>query len=351
VSPPRPWGKKSRCLSQVPVAETTAEAKASGTLLRRVEIFAFWLVIAPLVARLPSKLAYRAACWRGDWIFRHRPEEAAVITHNLHKFFGETLSPAEAERMTREFLRLSSCEVIDIMSLGSRVRPLRKLVEIRGLEHLEAAIAGGKGAILCSAHLGSYESAFSMVHANGFPVTDIGQWWWNYLPGVSSASQRFWNYVHTRRIQRYRQRPNIEPWSGGIMSAMQALTALRHNEVVTITIDAAPWKNQARTVKVPFLGREAALLPGVVTLARSARAPILMTFVYRSEDYRHQVVEISPPLSMEGEPATVLGRCAAAMEAAISTNYAHWSIWAAVDGLSAIGLIPAESSSENVAVG
>lgn len=333
------------------MAEITAEAKASGTLLRRLEIFAFWLVAAPLVARLPSKLAYRAACWRGDWVFRHRPEESALITHNLRQFFEETLSPAEAARMTREFLRASSCEVIDIMSMRSRVRPLRKLVEIRGREHLEAAIAGGKGAILCSAHFGSYESAFSLIHANGFPVTDIGQWWWNYIPGVPAASRRFWDYVYTRRILHYRQRPNIEPWSGGIMSAMQAVAALRHNEVVTITADGAPTKsNQARTVKVPFLGREAALLPGVITLARSAGAPILMTFVYRSEDYRHQVVEISPPLSMEGEPATVLRRCAAAMEAAISTNYAHWNIWAATDGLSKIGLIPEASSSESVAV-
>jgi hypothetical protein len=86
-------------------------------------------------------------------------------------------------------------------------------------------------------------------------------------------------------------------------------------------------------------------------MARLSGAPVLMMFACRSEDYRHQVVEISPPLSMEGEPEAAFRRCVAAMEAAIRTNPALWHFWNATDVLTNIGLIPAESSSaENVAV-
>jgi lauroyl/myristoyl acyltransferase len=58
------------------------------------------------------------------------------------------------------------------MLLRCRTQSLRKLVEIRGREHLDAALATGKGAILCSAHFGSYNNAFSLLHkvdAGGTP--------------------------------------------------------------------------------------------------------------------------------------------------------------------------------------
>jgi KDO2-lipid IV(A) lauroyltransferase len=338
------------------MAELAPEAKISRTLLgrltlvRRLEILIFWLVIAPLVACLPSKLAYGAACRRGDWIFRHWPEESDVITNNLRQILGETLSLAEPERVTREVIRAGSCEIIDIMRLRGRARPLKKLVEIRGREHLEAAIAQGKGAMLCTAHFCSYDSAFSLIHASGFPVTAIAHWWWDYVPDTSLFTRRFWDFAHRRRIMRYRQGPNIEPWSDP-MSAMRAVGALRRNEVVTICSDAFPVENdKSRTVRVPFLGHEATFLPGVISLARLSGAPILMMFAYRSEDYRHQVVEISPPLSVEGEPEVAFLRCVAAMEAAIRMSPALWHFWNATDVLTNIGLIPAASSAENVGV-
>ena len=122
---------------------------------------------------------------------------------------------------------------------------------------------------------------------------------------------------------------------------MQAAAALRANEVVTICSDAAPLDaDRTRTVEVPFLGRQARLLPGVVTLARLTGAPVLMVFVHRSADYRHQVLEISPPVPMDGETATAFGRCVAAMDAAIRTRPAHWVFWFETDDLAGLGLLP-----------
>ena len=107
---------------------------------------------------------------------------------------------------------------------------------------------------------------------------------------------------------------------------------------------------QPHAVKVPFLGREAGILPGVVRLAWSSGAPVLMVSAYRSADYRHQVVEISPPLSMEGELPEALGRCAAAMEATIRTNPALWGDWSDPGALATLGLIPAATSPQSAVV-
>ena len=317
------------------------ETAPAGSLLRRVESLAYWVVVAPLVAFLPANLAYRVACWRGDWTFRYWPEKRHRMAHDLRQVLGDELNPEEAERLARDLFRFRSCEVIDVMRLRLRARSLGRLVEIRGREHLEAALAQGKGAILCTAHFGSHLSVFSLLHTSGFPLTTIGRWNWKYETGVSSAERRFWDLVHARRVLRHRQRPNIEPWPGRVQVAVQAAAALRDNEMVTICSDAAPLhSDRTRAVVVPFLGRQARLLPGVVTLAQLTGAPVLMAFVQRSGDYRHQVLEISPPVPMDGGTATAFGRCVAAIDAAIRTSPAHWSCWFETDVLARLELLP-----------
>jgi len=320
-------------------------------LLRNAESVAYWLVVAPLASRLPASLAYRVACWRGDWGFRYRAGQRSEIVRNLRQVLGDELSPEEAERLAREFFRLRSCEVIDVMLLRGRARSLGKLVEIRGREHLDAALAGGKGAILCSAHFGSYNSAFSLLHASGFLLTSTGRSLSNQMPGMSSAERRLWEFLYIRRLQRHRQRPGIELQPGRVQVAVQVAVALRANEVVTFSSDAPPLDaDRARAVEVTLLGRQARLLPGVVTLAQLTGAPVLMVFMHRLADYRHQVLEISAPVPVEGDPATAFGRCVAAMDAAIRTEPAHWVYWANTDDLASLGLLPAAPSAGTAAV-
>jgi KDO2-lipid IV(A) lauroyltransferase len=309
-------------------------------LLRSVEGVAYWAAAAPAVACLPAALGYRIACWRGDWEFRHRHRKRAELALNLRQLLGDEVSPDAAQRLTRDWFRFASCTAIDVMRLRYRARPLRQLVEIRGREHLDAALADGKGAILCSAHFGSFDSAFSLLGASGFPVTTIGRWQHNYTAGLSTAERRFWDLVYARRLRRHRHRPNIEPWPGRIGVAAQAAAILRANEVVTVAIDAPPLDSDlARTVDVPFLGGRTGFLPGAVTLAQATGAPLLMGFMYRTADYRHQVLEISAPVPVEGDTATAFARCAAEVSAAIRRSPAHWTYWASSADLARVGLI------------
>ena len=310
-------------------------------LVRIAERVAYWTVTAPVLAFLPAALGYRVACWRGDWLFRTEPAKRTDLTSNLRLLLGDELSGDAAQAAVRDWFRLASCEALDVRRLRSNGKPLRRLVQIRGREHLEAALAGGKGALLCSAHFGSFDSGFSMLGASGFKVTTIGRWQHKYTVGLSGAERRFWNLVYTRPLERLRYRPNIEPWAGRVEVAAKAAAALRANEVVTISIDVPPLAgDRARAVEVPFLGGRATLLPGVVTLAKLTGAPVLMCFLYRSADYRHQVLQISEPVPVDGEAATAFGRCAAEVSAAVRSNPAHWQYLASTADLADLGLIP-----------
>jgi phosphatidylinositol dimannoside acyltransferase len=309
-------------------------------LLLRVEEAAYWVAAAPVLARLPAALGYRIACWRGNWRFRCHAVRRTEMARNLRLVLGNELSPVAAQQVTRDWFRIVACGAVDLKRLRHGARPLRRLVEIHGREHLEAALAAGKGAILCTGHFGSHDSGFSVLHASGFPVTTIGRTWYTHQAGMSSAERRFWLFFF-RPLRRHRQRPNIEPWPGRFEVAALAAAALRANEVVTIAIDAPPLEGErARAVEVPFLGRRAGLLPGAAVLAQVTGAPLLMGFVYRAADYRHQVVEISAPVPVEGDTATAFGRCAAEVSAAIQRSPAHWEYWALAGHLADLGLIP-----------
>ena len=311
-------------------------------LLRTVERAAYLVAVAPAVGRLPADLSYRMACWRGDWRFRCQAGKRTETARNLGQVLGDELGPAAAQQVTREWFRLGACGMVDMMRLRRGARPLRRLVEIRGREHLEAALGPGNGAILCTCHLHSHDNGFSVLHASGIPVTSIGRRWYKYDAGLSSAERRLWA-LYARPVERHRARPDIEPWPGRPQVAAQAVAALRANEVVTITIDAPPLEgDRPRAVEVPFLGRRAHLLPGAVTLAQLTGAPLLMGFLYRAADYRHQVLEISAPVPVDRDTGTAFERCAAEVSAAIRRNPANWAFWSETGNLVAMGLIPPE---------
>jgi len=326
------------------VAEAGAKA---GLWLRRAEGFAYWSVIAPVAACLPGRLAYRAATLRGDlnhWLWPHKRSE---IVRDLRQVLGDEVSQEEAERLARDLFRYRSCEIMDLMRARGSARSLRKLVEIQGIEHLEAALAGGKGAILCTGHFGSHQNGFSVLNASGYPVTTIGRWDWKYDTTVSPAERRFWTLAFYRRVVRHRRRPHLEPWPGRFQVAVQAAAALRENEFVTICSDAGPLAaDQPRSLELPFLGQKARMLPGVVSIAKLTGAPVLMVFIHRSADYRHQTLEISPPVSMQGDTETAFERVVAAIDAAIQRNPASWNLWFENDVLARLGLVPATPPAE-----
>jgi lauroyl/myristoyl acyltransferase len=157
----------------------------------------------------------------------------------------------------------------------------------------------------------------------------------------SAIVQRMWGFVYGRRVDRHRHRPNIAPWPGRWQVAVQAANVLRANEVVTICCDPPPLaEEQPRAIEVPFLGGKGRFVPGVVMLAQATSAPVLVISIRRLPDYRHQVVEISPPVPMDGETTVAFERCAAAVEAVIRAHPAEWDIWYNLEDLVRMGLVP-----------
>jgi lauroyl/myristoyl acyltransferase len=320
-------------------------ARRVASVLCLLEDALYRLIVVPLVAFSPAPLAYGVARWRGHWRYHIDTELRERIMRNLEDVLGEQLSPAARASVTHDFFRRRSCESVDVKRLAGKGRALLRLVEIHGLEHLEAAMAAGKGVMVCSAHFGQFNGAYSLLGVCGFPVTSVGNWPSTDDPGMSKARHIASRLLFEQFLARHRRRPSIEPGKAGPLGAIQIMEVLRANEVVCIPVDAPIMDpgDRTRAVQVDFLGRQARLLPGSAVVAQRAGAPVLVAVMRRSADCRHQVLDISPLVSAHGDDATVLfKRCVAAVEAPIRQHLAHWDFWEFRQCLINLGLVAGE---------
>ncbi|MGB8343330.1 MAG: lysophospholipid acyltransferase family protein [Ktedonobacteraceae bacterium] len=302
------------------------------------------LIIQSLAAFLPTPLAYGLARLYGDWRYQRDRARREMIARNLGEGLCEQLSEVERVSIVRDFFRLRYCEAVDMLRLAGNRQAFTRLVEIRGQEYLDAALAEGKGAVLCGAHFGSYYASASPLLASGIPVTIFG-----LFPAITeepapSTVWFAWQRGMAHHTDNYSYRPAIQARQAH--AALRIANRLRANEVIAMNIDLpAKTATSQRTVSTTLLGKQTEMPSGCVTIAHLTDAPILMYFLHRSADWRHQVLEILPPIAMADDMAITFGRCIAAVEAAILRNPAHWIYWDQPDMLTNLGLLSSTISS------
>ena len=309
-------------------------------MIYRLEDLLYRLFIVPLIAFLPAPFAYAVACRRADWCYRLNVSTREQLMRNLEGVLGDQLSQAEQAQVARDYFRRRSCEAIDVMRLAGKGRALARLIEIRGLENIEAARAAGKGAIICSTHFGSFNSCFSLIGACGFPITVVGDWRSTYDASMSPLQRLLWRFLQEKRVARHRHRSNIEPAKDRFGAAMHMAEILHSNELIAMAIETPlPAEDRARAVPVDFLGHQMLLLPGSVSVAQLTGSPVLMLVVRRLADWRHQILEISAPVPLDGDTATAFKRCVAMVEAPIRQHLAYWDYWQNPRMLFELGLL------------
>jgi len=264
------------------------------------------------------------------------------IVRCLELVFGDQLTSEERNRAARDFYRTESCQKIDAMRLLGNGHALLKLVEIRGLEHLKSALADGKGVILCSGHLGSPKSAFSVIGALGFPVTLVARWSYDPKGNQGSIRRLIYRLDNGNPITCHLHQPSIDRGSN-IFAASQAAMVVRRNEVLGILIDGGVIKEDTSSpISVDFLNGKALLVPGPVTIAQLTGASLLVMVMRRSPDWRHQVLEISP-VQVDSDNTSTFRRCLAVVEAAIRRYPGQWRGWSLAE-LAILGLVSPEKN-------
>jgi KDO2-lipid IV(A) lauroyltransferase len=154
-------------------------------------------------------------------------------------------------------------------------------INLIGLEHLDAALKGGRGAVLVTGHFGSWELMGCVLVRLGYPV--------KFVVGVqrNRLVQALMN-----RLRRTSGIGIIEP-----TSIMEAVRHIRSNGFIAMLSDQDAGK---RGVFVDFLGAPASAPKGAARLALATGAPVIPGFIVRSGGLHHTVY-IDRPLYAAGE--------------------------------------------------
>jgi Kdo2-lipid IVA lauroyltransferase/acyltransferase len=188
----------------------------------------------------------------------------------------------EREHLLREHFRSLGIGMFETaMSWWSSDERIRKLTRFEGLEHLEAALARGRGAILLSAHFTTLEiGARSLCARVAASVM--------YRPTSNIVLERFLMRLRGKQAKRAIPRDDVRT----------LISALKANEPVWYAPDQSYRKKGAEMV--PFFNIPAATNTATSRLARMTGAAVLPYFPERLPGARGYRMVIQPML--EGFP-------------------------------------------------
>ena len=242
----------------------------------------YWLTWAGLgLLRLIAFLPYSAIVWLGrglGTVLRHLPISFAHTARRNIELCLPELSPEERAHLLKEHFASLGIAVLEIPhAWWTPPERLAKLVRLEGAEHLDAALAGGRGAIVLTAHFTSMEMA-------GRALVTVAPAGFLYRPPK--------NEVIAYAFERFRV-----GWGGrGIPrdDIRAFIAALKNNECVWYAPDQAYRKKGAEMV--PLFGIPAASNTLTSRLARMTGAPVLPYFFHRLPGTQGYVGVIHPPL-------------------------------------------------------
>ncbi|MFM1911572.1 MAG: hypothetical protein RJB18_963 [Pseudomonadota bacterium] len=146
-----------------------------------------------------------------------------------------------------------------------------------GWEHVESALAKGKGIIFLTPHLGCFEIT-SLYYGQFQPITVL------FRPPRQSWLMPM--------INQGRQRGNVSLAPANAQGVKLLLQALKRGEAIGILPDQAPHEGEGEWV--PFFGRPAYTMTLASKLAEKSGAQVLMAFGERLENGRGYHIHIKP---------------------------------------------------------
>lgn len=243
--------------------------RGKSPLRRAVEQFCVhWVValLAVLVRCLPLRALRRLATVVAWVVGLCSVRRQRMMERNLQAVFGKRLSSSQRRRIRWQSM-VNICKTMaELLKLPQLSEAdLRREVSIEGLEHLDAALAQGRGAILVTAHFGNWEYAGAYLSTLGYPVSVVAR------DANDPLVRDLINKARFSKGVRVLQRSDVS----------QMMRALKANECVAILPD----QHAARgAVRVRFLGLPADSPAGPALLALRTGAPIVPSFAYRQSD-------------------------------------------------------------------
>jgi len=267
-----------------------------------------WLTA--LVSSVPLWLGYTVADLLTEVHFRLFPSRRHAALVNLAVILPRS-TRGERVRIVRAMMRSYNRMMFEFFRLPHLGRDeLLHAVQVEGREHLEAAVARGRGVLITSTHIGNWELA-AVVLAH-----------WGYrLHAVAGVQLSRWLTPAVRETKAELALNTVAPEDG----FRRLLRALEHNDLVALMVDGDIF---AQGTRVDFFGRELEFPAGPGVLAQRTGALVLCGTCERTAPGRFRIV-IEPALDPATFPDTtaLVKAIAATSERHIREHLDQWCIF------------------------
>jgi KDO2-lipid IV(A) lauroyltransferase len=261
--------------------------------------------------RLPRGFSYGLAVVISRLKYAFSPTEKQEMIENLRCFRPHNSTRA-LKKDVKEILANFSLYLVDFFRFKKiDLKYIEKYVEVVGENHLDDALAKGKGVILLSAHIGNWELGGAVIGVLGYPISVIA------LDHKNNLVNNF--FINQRRIKGER-----------IISlkfaVRKTVAALANNEFVAIVGDK-DFTGTGAVVKL--FGRDSLMPKGPAAISLKTGAVIVPGFMVRLQGEKCRLfferpVEYSPIGDFEKDVVKFTELCTRRIEDVIKRFPTQW---------------------------
>ncbi|MCB1133065.1 MAG: lysophospholipid acyltransferase family protein [Verrucomicrobiae bacterium] len=258
----------------------------------RLEALAYSLVEG-IAAAFPGSWVCRCGEALGGLAWHLLPGRRKTVLRNLRIAFHGELDSAAIARLAKASFRRTGSNLFGATRTAALDRDaLAKVVEVRGIDHIDEALSQGRGLVVLIPHMGNWE-VLSRIHL--------------LMPGdrrMGAFYRPLNNPVMDRRVRKRREADGTRMFSKHD-GALQAISFLRENTMLGILADQRV--GMAGDI-VPFFGRITRASPLPSLLSRRVKCPVLVLST-RTERPGYWTVEFRPV-----DPPATTAACMDAIE-------------------------------------
>lgn len=205
---------------------------------------------------------------------------------NLRLALGEQLDAAAIDNTARRSLRNFFRACIEIViALKTSDEEFRERIPLSGREHLDAALAKGKGVLVLSAHLGNFFLVGSRLAVDGYPASVLIN---------QPRDGQFAELMDRYRLQARQRTIHARPRRQALRELGEVLQL---NQIAVVIADEY---RKTDGIPVTLFGRTVFARRGPVTMAlRSGAAVVPACLIRRPDDSLQLVIEPELPLARE----------------------------------------------------
>ena len=230
-------------------------------------LYPFYIAGFFIAKLLPLRLSYfLASCVSRACYFLSRSKKNA-LRKNLKVVLGPGAPKKEIDRYAVSVFTNFGKYLVDFLRFSKFSGDyISKNVKIEGIHHIDECLAGGKGALIISAHMGNWELGGAIVAAQGYSLNAI------VLEHRDKRVNDF--FIRQRAIN------GLKAIHIGIR-LKQCFRVLKDNELLAIVIDK-DYTDSSTSVR--FFGKEARMPKGAAVFALRTGAPIIVCILTREKD-------------------------------------------------------------------